>query len=102
MFPDCGCDACDDDAQSVAERLEWAVRTVGHGGYSEQIDSWPGRWIGYRLDELGVGMQSGRSGTRDSPNERVELARTALPTAGRWASRPPIPQAEGGAKHPSP
>ncbi|WP_418763846.1 DUF6226 family protein [Marisediminicola antarctica] len=28
-FPDCGCDACDDDAQSVAEGMGWAYRPAG-------------------------------------------------------------------------
>lgn len=83
-FPTCGCDACDEDATSVAEELEWTVRTVVSGGYSERLDPWPGHWIEYGLDEPGVRSQSGRSRTNDLPGERVKIARTALPRSGSW------------------
>ncbi len=83
-FPACGCDACDDDATNLADELEWTVRTVVSGGYSERFDPWPGHWIEYQLDEPGVGMQSGRGRTKELPDERVKLARTVLPTDGQW------------------
>ena len=83
-FPACGCDACDDDATNLADELEWTVRTVVSGGYSERFDPWPGHWIEYQLDEPGVGMRSGRGRTKDLPDERVRLARTVLPTDGQW------------------
>lgn len=83
-FPVCGCDACDDDPTNLASELEWAVRTVVSGGYVERFDPWPRDWIEYKLDEPGVGMISGRSRTKDLPNERVRLAHTMLPTDGHW------------------
>ena len=83
-FPACGCDACDDDVTNLADELEWTVRTVVSGGYSERFDPWPGHWIEYRLAEPGVGMRSGRGRTKDLPDERVKLARTVLPTDGQW------------------
>jgi hypothetical protein len=92
QFPVCGCDACDEDVTGLAQELEWTVRTVVSGGYSERSDPWPGRWVEYRLDEPGVGMRSGRSRTGDLPGERVELARTVLPPAGKWTPWQLLPQ----------
>ncbi|KFF60104.1 hypothetical protein JF66_06740 [Cryobacterium sp. MLB-32] len=83
-FPGCGCDACDDNATSVADELEWTVRTVASGGYSERIDPWPGRWLEYRLVEADARMRSGRTRTNALPKERVQFARRTLPPAGRW------------------
>lgn len=93
-FPGCGCDACDDNATSVADELEWTARTVVSGGYSEQIDLWPGRWVEYRLDEPDARMHSGRTRTSALPKDRVKFARTALPPAGRWLPWPLRPQGE--------
>jgi len=92
-FPGCGCDACDDSATSVADELEWTVRTVVSGGYSERIDPWPGRWVEYRLDEPGDQMHSGRSRTSALPKDRVKSARTALPSGSRWLPWQLLPQA---------
>ena len=93
-FPGCSCDACDDNAMSVADELEWTVRTVVSGGYSERIDPWPGRWVEYRLDEPGARMHSGRSLTSALPKERVKFGRTALPPAGLWLPWRSLPQGE--------
>ncbi len=83
-FPVCGCNACDDKVENLIEELEWTVRTVVSGGYYESFDPLPADWIEYRLNEPGVGMQSGRSRTEDLPKERVELARAVLPADGQW------------------
>lgn len=93
-FPGCGCDACDDNATSVADELEWTVRTVVSGGYSERIDPWPGRWLEYRLDEADARMHSRRTHTNALPKERVRSARSALPPAGLWLPWQLRPQAE--------
>jgi hypothetical protein len=96
-FPVCGCDACDDDVTRLVQELEWTVHTVVSGGYFERFDPWPARWIEYRLDEPGVAMQSGRSHTSDLPDERVRLARTALPPAGQWLPWQMPPQCDADA-----
>lgn len=83
-FPSCGCDACDEGVDSVAEELEWTVRTVVSGGYSETFDRWPGQWLEYKLNEEEVGMRSGRGRIKDLPAERVKRARTSLPNEGHW------------------
>ncbi|TFC82760.1 DUF6226 family protein [Cryobacterium sp. TMT3-29-2] len=96
-FPACGCDACDDDVLSLAEELEWTVRTVVSGGYSERFGPGRGDWIECRLEEPGVGMRSGRSPTVDLPEDRVKSARTALPPAGQWSPWPLLPNGEADA-----
>jgi len=35
MWPDCGCDACDDDVEDLIDELEGAVLTIVEGGMSE-------------------------------------------------------------------
>lgn len=94
-FPMCGCDACDDNVTDLIDQLEWTVRTVVSGGYSESFAPGSGDWIEYRLDESGVGMRSGRTSTEELPNERVVAARTAIPASGQWNSWPLRPQSEG-------
>ena len=66
---------------SVADELEWTLRTVVSGGYFERIDPWPGRWVECRLDDLSARSHSGRSLTSALPKERVKFGRTALPPA---------------------
>ena len=83
-FPSCGCDACDEGVDSVAEELEWTVLTVVSGGYSETFDHWPGQWIEYKLNEEEVGMRSGRGRVKDLPADRVKIARASLPNEGLW------------------
>ena len=87
-FPACGCDACDDNVTELIAQLEWTVRTVVSGGYSETLAPGSGDWIEYRLDDFGVGMQAGRTSTQELPNERVVAARTAIPASGQWNSWP--------------
>lgn len=85
-FPDCGCDACDDDVTDVADELEWTVRTVVAGGYSERLEPRPSRWFVQTLEEPGNAMRSTRIRLRDLPADRVKAARQALPDGGRWAA----------------
>ena len=93
-FPECGCDACDDDVMHLAQELEWTVRTVVSGGYSERFDPGRGDWIECRLEEAEVGMRSGRSRIEDLPEDRVTSARTALPPTGQWSRWPLRPRGE--------
>lgn len=95
-FP-CGCDACDDGVLNLVQELEWTVRTVMSGDYSERFDPGRGGWIEYRLDDPGVGMRSGRSRTADLPEARIKSARTALPPAEQWSPWPLLPQGEADA-----
>ena len=58
LFPDCGCDACDESWEGCADGLEWTVQTIVAGGYSEHVVSDRRLGVGYRLAGLG-GMRSG-------------------------------------------
>ncbi|RJK96405.1 DUF6226 family protein [Vallicoccus soli] len=42
-FPLCGCDACDEDPQEVAEQLREAVEDVVGGRYAEELACEPGK-----------------------------------------------------------
>lgn len=87
-FPVCGCDACDDDVADLVGDLEWTVRTIVSGGYSERLDRWPGRKVENKLDEPGVRMSSGSSRIKDISAARVTMARKGLPPARQWSPWP--------------
>lgn len=89
QFPVCGCDACDEGVVELADDLEWTVRTVVNGGFSEQFAA-DRQWIEYRLEDDGLGMRSGRSRRDEYPAERVHAAETALPPAGHWTRWPEL------------
>lgn len=91
-FPVCGCDACDDDVAELVDDLEWTVRMVVSGGYSERLDLWPGHNVENKLDEPGVRMSSGRSRIGEISPARVKFARKGLPPAGQWSPWPLLPQ----------
>lgn len=58
-FPACGCDACDDDIDTLADDLEWLVKCVVAGRYNER-EAW------YRLCDGDGNEQSGTSATDGS------------------------------------
>ncbi|XTR51758.1 DUF6226 family protein [Pseudarthrobacter sp. So.54] len=60
-FPSCGCDACDETVETVADRLEMLVLTVAVSGYSERYPVGRQRWSEYALTAVdGSGSESGR------------------------------------------
>lgn len=93
LFPVCGCDACDEDVESLAEELEWHVRAIVDGGYREQVLPSHALGVAYSLSEPGVGSRSGSTRADDLPPEVVAAARDGLPPDGRWAAWParPVP-----------
>ncbi|WP_213816868.1 DUF6226 family protein [Glaciihabitans sp. dw_435] len=98
QFPDCGCDACDEDLEYLAEELEWTVRTIVGGGYSEKI----GFWVEFKLEEPEVGMRSGQGRARDLPDGRMKTARRMLPPCGLWKPWPVRgPSTAGGVPRPA-
>ena len=48
-FPVCGCDACNETAETTADRMERLVLTVAAGGYSERYPVGSQRWSEYAL-----------------------------------------------------
>jgi len=87
-FPACGCDACDDNIPYLLDGLEWTVRTIVTGGYSESFSPLPGSWVEHSLDEPGVASSSGRSRAQDLPSWRVDAARRIVPRDGQWRAWP--------------
>ncbi|WP_115788961.1 DUF6226 family protein [Arthrobacter silvisoli] len=86
IYPDCGCDACDETAEGEAEELEHLIQGVTSGSYSE----WVGRHAtaGMRL-EFDGGYTGGGGNVSAIPKERLENARArlaALPNG--WAPWP--------------
>ncbi|WP_024819644.1 DUF6226 family protein [Arthrobacter sp. 31Y] len=61
-FPICGCDACDETAESEASRLETLVLGVAAGGYGERYPVGRKKWAEYALFAAdGSGNESGSS-----------------------------------------
>jgi len=59
-FPICGCDACDETAETEASRLEELVLSVAAGGYGERYPVGRKKWAEYALFAAdGSGNRSG-------------------------------------------
>lgn len=61
-FPVCGCNACDETAEKVADRMEMLVLTVAAGGYSERYPVGSRRWSEYALTAVDGSGSESRSG----------------------------------------
>ncbi|MCG2621687.1 DUF6226 family protein [Arthrobacter sp. I2-34] len=90
-FPACGCDACDETAESAADQLERLVFAVAAGGYAERYPAGRRRWAEYALTAVdGSGAESGSGGP--SPNlgpDRLRDAEVRLQEfGGRWQPWP--------------
>ena len=84
LYPVCGCDACDETWERMADRMEWELRTVVEGGYTETA---AGRSVGFRLaDESGMRSGSGRS--QDLPRARLDAAVRTLSMIDVWNAWP--------------
>lgn len=119
-YPSCGCDACDEWWEPVADELERTVLTVVGGGFTERVSeprraTWrydAGRGLalgmgqtvsyGLRADD-GRPWRSGESRAEDVPPAMLERARTrlcalsAVDPDGGWAPWPArTPEGEGG------
>jgi hypothetical protein len=78
-FPTCGCDACDETAESGADRLEMLVLAVAAGGYSERYPLGSRRWVEYGLTAVdGSAAEGGRSDHGNVPDARLRDAETRL------------------------
>ncbi|GGI45126.1 hypothetical protein BCL57_000805 [Agromyces flavus] len=91
LFPVCGCDACDEGVEYLADELEWHVQAVVDGGYREQVVPSSGHGVAFSLSVPGVGSQSGSARADDLPREAVAAALAALPPGGMWAPWPRRP-----------
>lgn len=112
FYPSCGCNACDERWDDVADELEGQVFAIVGGGFGEEVSEpqrakWSydrgrglvkgmGQAVTYRLRSLdGGGQRSGQSRAEDVPAELLKSARAtldavaAVSTDGNWLPWPP-------------
>ncbi|KIS27549.1 hypothetical protein TV39_10380 [Arthrobacter sp. SPG23] len=89
-FPACGCDACDETAETVADRMEMLVLAVAAGGYSERYPVGRRRWSEYALTAVdGSGSESGSGEPGPVDAARLQEAEIGLrEVAGGWSPWP--------------
>lgn len=111
FYPSCGCKACDERWEDVADELEWQTLAIAGGGFTEEVSEprrarWSydrgrglvkgmGQTVSYRLRALdGEHEQSGESRAEEVPPTLLKTARTrldAVATAGPGGSWLPWP-----------
>jgi hypothetical protein len=88
-FPACGCDACDETAETTADRLELLVLTVAAGGYSERYPVGARRWSEYALTAFdGSGSERGRGGPGPAAARLHDAEIRLRDAAGGWSPWP--------------
>ncbi|KQN84395.1 hypothetical protein ASE96_16475 [Arthrobacter sp. Leaf69] len=89
-FPVCGCDACDETAETVADRLEMLALSVAAGGYSERYPVGRKRWSEYALTAFdGSGSESGQGEPGPAAAVRLHDAEVRLrEVSGVWSAWP--------------
>lgn len=76
LFPVCGCDACDEGWQELADDLEELVLAVADGRFCEEIAGRAPVRVSYEIFAADGSVRSGTS--RNMPAERLGYARKAL------------------------
>lgn len=112
FYPSCGCNACDERWDALADELEWQTFAIVCGGFAEEVSEprrakWSydrgrglvksmGQTVSYRLRALdGEHQQGGQSRAEDVPVALLENARatikavTAASVDGNWLPWPP-------------
>jgi len=87
-LPVCGCDACDDSAEALADDLEWRVFAIIEGGFTERVTRGPRTRVSHRLERPdGYRGGEGRAGADTTRKELADArARLAPLEDGRWAA----------------
>jgi hypothetical protein len=90
LFPFCGCDACDERWDRLADELEWQTLAVTSGGFQERIVAGADLDVTMSLESAdgssSIGSQSQRV---DFPADRVEVAEKRLrELGGPWVPWP--------------
>lgn len=111
-YPSCGCNACDETWEPVAEELEWQLLAIAGGGFAEEVSpprraSWSyergvglvmgmGQTVSHRLHALDGGSgASGQSRAEDIPPALLARAQATLDAVaavsadGSWPAWPP-------------
>jgi hypothetical protein len=89
-YPVCGCDACDETAETTAHRMELLVLSVAAGGYAERYPAGSRRWSHYELTAFdGSGPESGSGEPGPDSAARLHDAEIRLrELAGPWRPWP--------------
>jgi hypothetical protein len=90
VYPQCGCDACDDTALSQVEQLEELVLGVASGNYHERYPVGSKRESQYALiNPDGSGSRSGGNGMETTDPARLDVAEHRLRgVPGGWRPWP--------------
>jgi hypothetical protein len=80
VFPDCGCDACDESAQDAIDLLTETVDVVVTGRFSERLRRW--------RPSLSTDLDRTRSWSLLGRDEYRQLARIARPRNRLWPAWP--------------
>ncbi|WP_156942815.1 DUF6226 family protein [Mycobacterium genavense] len=86
-FPSCGCDACDETCEGVAEAMEVLVFAVAGGRFTEHITAGPtGKAsMRFRVESTSGAVQSGAiPDWEPAPAVRADAARLARLPGGVW------------------
>jgi hypothetical protein len=74
-FPQCGCDACDESVEILAEEMECLVFAVVDGRYSETVTAGFGPRIGYQITSAdGSRLRSGDDLSATFPTDGMRAA----------------------------
>ncbi|PPH27153.1 DUF6226 family protein [Rathayibacter sp. AY1F9] len=91
-LPNCSCDACDESAETAADRLEEAVLSIAAGGFRETYPLGSRRWLHTQLHAVDGSGYTGSSGAPDTDltTDDLEHATTTLRQldSGWWPAWP--------------
>ncbi|NHW49140.1 hypothetical protein HAV21_19950 [Paenarthrobacter sp. MSM-2-10-13] len=88
-FPICGCDACDETAESEGSRMEELVLGVAAGGYGERYPVGRKRWAEYALFAAdGSGNRSGRGPVGATPAQLAAAEERLQAVPDGWKAWP--------------
>ena len=96
-LPVCGCDACDDSVEALADGLEWKVSAIIEGGFTERVTRGPRTRISQRLERSdGYRGGEGLAGVDTTRGQLADArARLAPLHGGRWEPWSPRERASG-------
>jgi hypothetical protein len=87
VFPNCGCDGCDDDVPEILDELENQVGSAVCGAFVEILQNGTGRLV-QRFDSAETGFAEQASALDDISPARLARAHAILPPSGVWAPWP--------------
>lgn len=84
LFPVCGCDACDESWETLADELEWQALAVAAGGLRESVRDGDPPTIETLLESPGIGSIGGEMSAAELDAARVDKALAVLAGGSRW------------------